>query len=83
MPAPDQTLPGDLPPEQTTPPAPDQGLPEAPAVFQATDLRTGTEVDPAVVAHHAAFLQGEPYSNPYGSSPEPEAVLPEATKGTQ
>jgi hypothetical protein len=27
----------------------------------ATDLRTGTEVHPDVVAHHAAFLQGEPY----------------------
>ena len=45
---------------------PDQELPPAPV---ALDLRTGTEVHPDVVVHHAAFLQGEPYSNPYGSSP--------------
>jgi hypothetical protein len=41
-----------------------------------TDLRTGTEVDPKVVAHHAAFLQGAPYDSPY---PEP----PPAYEGDQ
>lgn len=48
--------------------------PETPS-FPATDLRTGTEVDPAVVIHHAAFLQGASYNDPYPAPPaEPKGA---------
>jgi hypothetical protein len=68
MPDPEPQAKPDQPPGQ-----PDQHLTEEPPPPVATDLRTGTEVHPKVVAHHAAFLQGEPYDSPY---PEP----PPATK---
>lgn len=52
---------------------PDQSLPPPPV---ATDLRTGTEVHPEVVAHHAAFLQGAPYDTPYGQVAPPTEEVP-------
>lgn len=74
-------VPTTTPADPNKPVKTDTGEPEP--LPLVTDLRTGTEVAPEVVAHYAAYLQGTPYDTPYEDIPpvdQPPAEPPPTGK---